>query len=101
MSILSVTVMIMLESTINKAVCLFELLAHGRFLHLILRITLCSGSLMVLEKTGRVGVRSPDFGLTEPLGAYPTVFQSEVHPIELCLRENFFRKLTGERIYIP
>lgn len=34
------------------------------------------------------------------LGAYPTVFQSEVHVIEICARENLFRKLTGERNYI-
>lgn len=47
-----------------------------------------------------VGVRGPDFGLTEPLGAYPTVFQSEVHAIELCARENWSRKLIGELTYI-
>lgn len=47
-----------------------------------------------------VGVRGPGFGLTEPLDAYPTVFQSGVHAIERCVRDKLSRKLTGKRMYI-
>lgn len=36
-----------------------------------------------------VGFRGPNFSLTVPLGAYPTVFQAKVHAIELYVSANF------------
>lgn len=48
----------------------------------------------------REGVSSLGFGLTEPHGAYATVFQSEVYAIVLNARENLTKQLSGKIIYI-
>lgn len=69
---------------------------------LVLRIYLCSASLMVPEKTVgwawelEVQILA-SMSLSVPI---PTVCQSEVHAIEICAREKLSRELTREKIFI-
>ena len=57
------------------------------------------GSKLENGRTG-AGINGPKFKKSIPMGFYPTIFQAEIHAIEICVRECLSRKMRGTHIYI-
>ena len=57
------------------------------------------GSKLENGRTG-AGINGPKFKKSIPMGFYPTIFQAEIHAIEICVRECLRRKMRGTHIYI-